>query len=65
VGFPLTKTVLFNEDLANGKYLMLVDSNELGIIKQALENQPVIDIGEGSSLVFPFDEYEDQRRLAA
>ena len=59
------KIYRFNEDLTKGKYLMLVDSNELGIIKQALEKQPVIDKGEGSSLVFPFDEYEHQRRLAA
>ena len=59
------KICRFNEDLATGKYLILVDSNELGIIKQALEKQPVIDKGEGSSLVFPFDEYEDLRKLAA
>ena len=51
--------------LTTGKSLMLVDSNELGNIKQALEKQPVIDKGEDSSFIFPFDEYENQRRLIA
>lgn len=59
------KIFRFNEDLATGKSLMLVDSNELGKIKQALEKQPVIDKGEDSSFIFPFDEYENQRRLIA
>ena len=57
------KICRFNEDLTTGKYLMLVDSNELGIIKQALEKQPVIDKGEGSSFIFPFYEVEVQLRL--
>jgi len=59
------KILRFNEDLATGKLLILVDSNELEIIKQALEKQPIIDKGEDSSLIFPFDEYENQQRLSA
>ncbi|PKG80777.1 hypothetical protein CXF85_21960 [Colwellia sp. 75C3] len=57
------KICRFNEDLTSGKSLMLVDSNELGIIKRALEKQPIIDKGEGSSFIFPFDEFENQPRL--
>lgn len=59
------KICRFNEDLTTGKYLMLVDSNELETIKQALEKQPIIDKGEDSSFIFPFDEYENQRRFPA
>ncbi len=59
------KICRFNKDLTTGKCLMLVDSNELEIIKLALKKQPVIDKGEGSSFIFPFDEYENQRRLTA
>lgn len=59
------KICRFNEDIKTGKSLMLVDSNELEIIKLALEKQPVIDKGEGCSFIFPFDEYENQRRLIA
>lgn len=59
------KILRFNEDLSTGKVLMLVDSNELEIIKVALEKQPIIDKGEGSSFIFPFDEYENQPRLSA
>ena len=59
------KIFRFKDDLTTGKLLMLVDSNELERIKLALEKQPVIDKGEGSSFVFPFDEFEDQRRLTA
>lgn len=59
------KIYRFNKDLTNGKYLMLIDSNELEMIKHVLEKQPIIDKGEDSSFVFPFDEYENQRRLTA
>jgi len=59
------KILRFNKDLATGKSLMLVDSNKLEVIKLALAKQPVIDKGEGSSLIFPFDEYDNQRRLPA
>jgi len=59
------KILRFNKDIATGKLLILVDSNELELIKQALEKQPVIDKGEDSSLIFPFDEYENQRSLSA
>lgn len=59
------KICRFNKDITTGKSLMLVDSNELEMIKLVLEKQPVIDKGEGSSFIFPFDEYENQRRLTA
>jgi len=59
------KILQFNEDIATGKLLILVDSNELEIIKRALDTLPVIDKGEDSSLIFPFDEYENQRSLSA
>jgi len=59
------KICRFNEDLATGKLLMLVDSNELEIIKMALKKQPVIDKGEGSYLIFPFEECEKHPRLSA
>ncbi|PKI17857.1 hypothetical protein [Colwellia sp. 12G3] len=59
------KIFRFKDDLTTGKFLMFVDSNELEIIKIALEKQPVIDKGEGSSFIFPFDEFEEQRRLTA
>jgi len=59
------KICRFSEDLTTGKLLMLVDSDDLEIIKQALEKQPVIDKGEDSSFIFPFDEYENQRKMSA
>lgn len=59
------KICRFNDDLSTGKLLLLVDSNELEIVKLALEKQPIIDKGEDSSFIFPFDEYDIQRRLSA
>jgi hypothetical protein len=59
------KILRFNKDLATGKSLMLVDSNELEVIKLALAKQPVIDKGEDSSFIFPFDEYDNQQRFSA
>jgi len=46
----------FHLDLELGHHLILVDSDQLGPIKRALVSCPVIDMGEGSTLILPFEE---------
>lgn len=51
------KICRFKQDLAMGKLLMFVDSNELEPIKQTLQSQPQIE--KGNCVVFLFDEYKN------
>ncbi|MEH6814564.1 MAG: hypothetical protein V7677_18670 [Motiliproteus sp.] len=46
----------FHLDLELGHHLILVDSDQLDPIKQALASCPVIDMGEGNTLILPFEE---------
>ncbi len=45
----------FHLDLEFGRHLIMVDSDKMEPIKQALESCPVIDKGEDNTLILPFD----------
>ncbi|MEH6825501.1 MAG: hypothetical protein V7629_16505 [Motiliproteus sp.] len=54
----------FHLDLELGHHLILVDSDQLDPIKRALVSCPVIDKGEGSTLILPFEEQATANNIA-
>lgn len=52
------KITRFHDELETGQHLLIVDAKQdkMDSIRQALALYPVIDAGEDSSLIFPFDE---------
>jgi hypothetical protein len=49
----------FDHEIDMGHHLMLVDSENIIEISKALESCSIVDVGETSTVIFPFDEQED------